>query len=129
MVLDGDDLAATREMDALKGAQYIREGVLIVALVRPPPSPDVPRMIATFPRKALMNLVTDLCETRYCRGFHPFRNALTLRMRYVVLPLRGTHGKANPKTSLSNARGVSRLRLWLAFRVQRTHKHCLYLVL
>ncbi|CAN0324179.1 unnamed protein product, partial [Ectocarpus sp. 12 AP-2014] len=65
MVLDGADLAATREMDALKGAKYIRGGVLIVALARPPPSPDVPRMIATFPRKALMNVVTDLCETRY----------------------------------------------------------------
>ncbi|CAM9110423.1 unnamed protein product [Ectocarpus sp. 13 AM-2016] len=65
MVFDDDDLAATREMDALKGAKYIRGGVLIVALARPPPSPDVPRMIASFPRKALMNLVTDLCETRY----------------------------------------------------------------
>ncbi|CAB1119182.1 unnamed protein product [Ectocarpus sp. CCAP 1310/34] len=65
MVLDGDDLTATREMDAQKGAKYVRGGVLIVALARPPPRPDVPRMIATFPRKALMNLVTDLCETRY----------------------------------------------------------------
>ncbi|CAM9150446.1 unnamed protein product [Ectocarpus sp. 6 AP-2014] len=65
MVLGGEDLAATREMDALKGAKYITGGVLIAALVRPPPSPDVPRMIVTFPRKALMNLVTDLCETRY----------------------------------------------------------------
>lgn len=107
MVLDGDDLAATREMDALKGAKYIRGGVLIVALARPPPSPDVPRMVATFPRKALMNLVTDLCETRYCKVLS-ISKYLHLSDGCVVSG--HTPGETYPKMYLSNAEGVSRLR-------------------
>lgn len=64
MVLDADELASTRRMGVVAGATHIRGGVLIVALVRPPPTPDMPRVAASFPQKALMNLVTDLCDSR-----------------------------------------------------------------
>lgn len=64
MALDSDKLDSTRQMDVLTGASYIRGGVLVVALLRPPPTPDMPRVAASFPEKALMNLVADLCDSR-----------------------------------------------------------------
>lgn len=64
MALDADQLASTRGLDILTGDQHIRAGVLVVALVRPTPTPGMPRAVASFPEKALMNLVTDLCDSR-----------------------------------------------------------------
>lgn len=64
MALDTDELVSTRALDVLTGAKYIRGGVLVVALLRPPPTPGMPRVAASFPQKALMNLVTDLCDSR-----------------------------------------------------------------
>ena len=64
MVLDAKELAAARQLDALDEARRIRGGVLIVALLRPPPTLGMPRVAASFPLKALMNLVTDLCGSR-----------------------------------------------------------------
>lgn len=64
MALNADELASTRESDVLAAAKYVRDGVLIVALLRPPPTPGMPRVAPSFPQKALMNLVTDLCESR-----------------------------------------------------------------
>lgn len=65
MALDAEELAAVRNMEILRGFKYARKGVLIVVLLRPPPNPDMPTMVAAFPRKALMNLVSDLCTSRY----------------------------------------------------------------
>lgn len=65
MVLDAEEVAAARKMEILRSVKYARKGVLIVALLRPPPNPDMPRIVSNFPRKALMNLVSDLCTTRY----------------------------------------------------------------
>lgn len=64
MALDADELESTRQMSILNRVKYIRGGVLIVALVRPPPNVDMPKLSAVFPEKALMNLVSDLCESR-----------------------------------------------------------------
>lgn len=64
MALESDELASIRGLDVLAGAKYIRGGVLVVALLRPPPTPGMPRVAASFPQKALMNLVTDLCDSR-----------------------------------------------------------------
>lgn len=64
MALDANELASTRELDVLTDAKYLPGGVLVVALLRPPPTPGMPRVAASFPEKALMNLVTDLCGSR-----------------------------------------------------------------
>ncbi|CAM9704783.1 unnamed protein product, partial [Ectocarpus fasciculatus] len=108
MVLDGGDLAATREMDALKGAKYIRGGVLIVALVRPPPSPDVPKMIATFPRKALMNLVTDLCETRYLLALPAFARLSPRASQAISAQLRSNRRPPYPVLQSQDSRRHSK---------------------
>lgn len=64
MALDSKELAAVRDMPILRRVKYIRGGVLIVALERPPPNPQMPKLVSGFPQKALMNLVLDLCESR-----------------------------------------------------------------
>ncbi|CAM9650238.1 unnamed protein product, partial [Scytosiphon promiscuus] len=75
-VLDDDDLAAAQQsidIQILQGAEYssdyehpdAKAGILVVAFLRPPASPNTPRMVAAFPQKSLMNLVTDLCDSRY----------------------------------------------------------------
>lgn len=64
MALDARELAATAEMEVLKGVKYIKGGILVVVLLRPPRFPGTPKIASAFPRKALMNLVTDLCDSR-----------------------------------------------------------------
>lgn len=64
MALDDDELARTEQLDAIEAAKRVRGGVLIVALVRPSPTPGMPRVAASFPSKALMNLVADRCDSR-----------------------------------------------------------------
>ena len=64
MALDSAELEATRQMAILNRVKYIRGGVLIVALVRPPRNVEMPKLSPEFPAKALMNLVSDLCESR-----------------------------------------------------------------
>lgn len=64
MVVNSEDLGPAREMAIFRRIKYIRGGVLIVALVRPPPDPGMPKSIQGFPHKTLMNLVSDLCQTR-----------------------------------------------------------------
>ncbi|CAM9544048.1 unnamed protein product [Pylaiella littoralis] len=65
MALDAEGLAAAREMEILRDFEDARGGVLVVVLLRPPPNPDMPKRVAAFPRKALMNLVSDVCTSRY----------------------------------------------------------------
>lgn len=65
MALDAEGLAAAREMEILRDFKDARGGVLVVVLLRPPPNPDMPKRVAAFPRKALMNLVSDVCTSRY----------------------------------------------------------------
>ncbi len=64
MALGADELASTQQLDTIEAAKSVRGGVLIVALVKPPPTPGMPRVAASFPSKALMNLVADLCDGR-----------------------------------------------------------------
>lgn len=73
MILNHDEPAAARRkvtIEALKGAKHSNyhpgegAGILVVALMRPPPNPNMPTIVAAFPQKALMNLVTDLCGSR-----------------------------------------------------------------
>lgn len=64
MALNAEELTSTRALDALAGAKYINGGVLVVALLRPPATPGMPRVAVSFPQKALMNLLTDLCDSR-----------------------------------------------------------------
>lgn len=64
MALDADELATTQQLDTIEATKRVRGGVLIVALVRPPPTPGMPRVAEHFPLKALTNLVTDLCDGR-----------------------------------------------------------------
>lgn len=64
MALDGQQLVTTRYMEILKILERT-EGVLVVVLPRPPSlNPDAAKVHASLPVKALMNLVSDLCESR-----------------------------------------------------------------
>lgn len=65
MALDDEELSAVRNMEILRGLKYARKEALIVVLLRPPPNPEMPTIITAFPRKALMNLASDLCTSRY----------------------------------------------------------------
>lgn len=64
MVLTADELAPAKELLHMEGR--VREDTFIVGLVRPRSPLKQPRRAPpVFPQKALMNLVSDICTSRY----------------------------------------------------------------